>query len=73
MDKLNKTFRAVFEGDRLIKMIFSRKRSKALPYEKISLRPVMSGGSLRYQASYFFGSMSNVGVEHRNESVHSGE
>ena len=54
MDKLNKTFRAVFEGDRLIKMIFSRKRSKALPYEKISLRPVMSGGSLRYQASYFF-------------------
>ena len=54
MDKLNKTFRAVFEDDRLIKMIFSRKRSKALPYEKISLRPVMSGGSLRYQASYFF-------------------
>ena len=50
MDKLNKTFRAVFEDDRLIKMIFSRKRSKALPYEKISLRPVMSGGSLRYHA-----------------------
>ncbi len=54
MDKLNKTFNAVFDDDRLIKMIFSRKRSKDLTYEKVTLRPVQAGGRLLYQASYFF-------------------
>ena len=62
MDKLNQVFESVFSKGGLIKMIFSRRRAKSLPYEKVTLRPVETGDGLRYQASYFY----EKKVTHRN-------
>ncbi len=62
MEKLDKLFTGVFSEGALIKIIFSRKRSKSLPYGKVTVRPVQAGGEIMYQFAYFY----EKKVTHRN-------
>lgn len=47
-------FSELFKPGKLQKMIFSNKRKKSLEYTKVMLRPVMLGGTLKFQAEYTF-------------------
>ena len=53
-----KTMRQLFEetfiNDKPIKAVFSAKRRKSLEYNKVTIRPVMAGGEIRYQAEYTY-------------------
>lgn len=42
------------EGDTLIKMVFGGKRKKSLEYDKVTIRPLLLGGELAFQAEFVF-------------------
>ncbi len=53
-DELMLLFSELFAPGKLQKMVFSNKRKKALEYTKVMIRPVMLGGTLKFQAEYTF-------------------
>lgn len=42
------------QAETLIQMVFSNLRKKSNPYRKVTVRPVLIGGELRYQAEFHF-------------------
>lgn len=54
MDELKKLFEQIFSKEKLVKAVFSAKRTKSLPYSRVTLRPVMISGELCYQAEYTY-------------------
>ena len=54
MEKLTALFQEVFDKEKLIKMVFSDRRRKSIPYTKVTMRPILLGGALRYQAEYSY-------------------
>ena len=54
MEKLRELFANVFYNDKPVKMIFSNKRRKSLEYSKVTVRPIMSGDEIKYQAEYTY-------------------
>ena len=60
MDKLQELFINLFangteetEG-KPIKLVFSGKRRKSTAYSKITIRPILLGGQISYQAEYSY-------------------
>ncbi|MFQ9891977.1 MAG: class I SAM-dependent methyltransferase [Emergencia sp.] len=64
MNQLEKRFTDLFQNEEIIRMIFSGKRKKSLPYSKVILRPVKLSGALLYQEEFTF----DKKVTHRNLS-----
>lgn len=60
MNKLQELFINLFangtEGteEKPIKLVFSGKRRKSTEYSKITIRPVLIGGQISYQAEYSY-------------------
>lgn len=54
MDKLTTLFDEVFYKEKMIRMVFSDRRRKSLPYSRVTMRPISVGGSLCYQAEYTY-------------------
>lgn len=54
MKKLEELFTNVFIEDKPVKMVFSNKRRKSLEYNKVTVRPIMIGEEMQYQAEYTF-------------------
>lgn len=54
MKKLRELFENIFFEDKPVKVIFSDRRRKSTEYTKVTLRPIMVGGELAYQAEYTF-------------------
>ena len=54
MTQLEQLFEDVFNEGNLIKGVFSAKRKKAIEYNKITVRPIMLGATLQYQAEYVY-------------------
>ena len=60
MEKLQELFNRIFSGDgednspTLLKIIFSGKRKKSLEYSRVTMRPVLVGDKLVYQAEYTY-------------------
>lgn len=54
MKKLEELFTNVFIEDKPVKMVFSNKRRKSLEYSKVTVRPIMIGEEMQYQAEYTF-------------------
>jgi len=52
--KMRQLFEETFVNDKPIKAVFSAKRRKSLEYNKVTIRPVMAGGEIRYQAEYTY-------------------
>ena len=60
MEKLQELFNRIFSGDgednspALLKIIFGGKRKKSLEYSRVTMRPVLMGDKLIYQAEYTY-------------------
>ena len=54
MEKLNELFKNIFFEDKPVKMVFSNKRKKSLEYSKVTVRPIMVGNDICYQAEYTY-------------------
>lgn len=54
MKKLEELFTNVFIEDKPVKLVFSNKRRKSLEYSKVTVRPIMMGDQMQYQAEYTF-------------------
>ncbi len=54
MKKLQELFNEIFFEDKPVKIVFSNKRYKSLEYSKVTIRPIMAGGKLCYQAEYTY-------------------
>ncbi len=54
MEKLEQLFNEIFFEDKPVKIVFSNKRYKSLEYSKVTVRPIMAGGKLCYQAEYTY-------------------
>ncbi len=65
MKRLETLFESLFQGEELIKMIFSAKRRKSIDYNKVTIRPVKMGEQLVFQAEYAF----EKKVTHKNLSA----
>ena len=50
MEKLRELFTNIFNEDKPVKMVFSNKRRKSLEYSKVTVRPIMAGEEIKYQA-----------------------
>lgn len=55
MTQLEQIFKDIFQGEQLIRMIFSSKRKKSCPYQKVTIRPVKLNEHLVFQAEYTVG------------------
>lgn len=64
MNQLEKRFTDLFQEEAIIRMIFSGKRKKALPYSKVVIRPVKLSGRIAYQEEFTF----EKKVTHKNLS-----
>ena len=67
MTELQNFFETVFSQEKIIKIIFSARRKKSLPYQKVTIRPVLIGGKLLFQEEYIF----DRKVTHKNLSSES--
>ena len=60
MEKLQELFSGIFcpegEGSSSVpsKIVFGGKRKKSLEYSRVTMRPIMLGGKLVYQAEYTY-------------------
>ncbi len=54
MEKITQTLCSSMDGGKLVKIIFTVKRKKSLPYRKVTLRPVEIKGEYMYQAEFHF-------------------
>ena len=54
MEKLRELFTNIFNEDKPVKMVFSNKRRKSLEYSKVTVRPIMVGEDIKYQAEYTY-------------------
>ena len=54
MTQLENMFNDIFEGNELIRMVFSDRRRKSIEYRKVMIRPVKVNGSISYQAEYTY-------------------
>ena len=54
MEKLRELFENIFNEDKPVKMVFSNKRKKSLEYSKVTVRPIMAGETIKYQAEYTY-------------------
>ena len=54
MEKLRELFINIFNEDKPVKMVFSNKRRKSLEYSKVTVRPIMVGEEIKYQAEYTY-------------------
>lgn len=60
MEKLQELFNRIFSGDgednspALLKIVFGGKRKKSLEYSRVTMRPVLVGEKLVYQAEYTY-------------------
>ncbi len=55
MTQLEQIFKDIFQGEQLIRMIFSSKRKKSCPYQKVTIRPVKLNEHMVFQAEYTVG------------------
>lgn len=65
MKDLQNILEEIFSQEKLIRIIFSAKRKKSLPYRKVTIRPVCIGGRLLLQTEYVF----DKKVTHENLSA----
>lgn len=68
MEKITQTLCSVFDGGRLIKIVFADRRRKSTEYRKITMRPVTIKGEYMYQAEYHY----DKKVTHRNIPYYQG-
>ena len=68
MEKIKQTLCSVFDGGRLIKIVFADRRRKSTEYRKITMRPVTIKGEYMYQAEYHY----DKKVTHRNIPYYQG-
>ena len=54
MNEIQKLYSMVFQSENLIKMIFSGKRLKSLPYNKVTVRPVIIQNEVLFQIEYTY-------------------
>ena len=54
MTQLENMFNDIFEGNELIRMVFSDRRRKSIEYRKVMIRPVKVNESISYQAEYTY-------------------
>lgn len=54
MEELQKLFKRIIDEDAIIKIIFSSKRKKSMPYSKVCVRPVVSEQQKVYQSEFFY-------------------
>lgn len=54
MELINKLLNEILNNNTLVKIIFSGLRKKSLPYQKVSIRPIILQGNLNYQVEYHY-------------------
>ena len=69
MEKLRELFTNIFNEDKPVKMVFSNKRRKSLEYSKVTVRPIMAGETIKYQAEYTYEKKATHKNFDENEAV----
>lgn len=54
MEQIEKLFEDIFNGNELVRMVFSARRKKSLEYSRVTFRPVKIGSEIRFQAEYTY-------------------